>query len=78
MVYRTIIHLNIELQIPVIYRADFGLRGFTPFPLISIHASLMCNPEIKHLAGFVTLYANLIRYCTKIEGHVNVICQINI
>ena len=31
MVYRTIIHLNIELQIPVIYRADFGLRGFTPF-----------------------------------------------
>ena len=30
MVYRTIIHLNIELQIPVIYRADFGLRGFTP------------------------------------------------
>ena len=27
MVYRTIIHLNIELQIPVIYRADFGLRG---------------------------------------------------
>ena len=31
IVYRTIIHLNIELQIPVIYRADFGLRGFTPF-----------------------------------------------
>ena len=31
MVYRTIIHLNIELQIPVIYRADLGLRGFTPF-----------------------------------------------
>ena len=31
MVYRMIIHLNIELQIPVIYRADFGLRGFTPF-----------------------------------------------
>ena len=30
IVYRTIIHLNIELQIPVIYRADFGLRGFTP------------------------------------------------
>ena len=30
MVYRMIIHLNIELQIPVIYRADFGLRGFTP------------------------------------------------
>ena len=35
MVYRTIIHLNIELQIPVIYRADFGLRGFTPFESIS-------------------------------------------
>ena len=31
MVYRTIIHSNIELQIPVIYRADFGLRGFTLF-----------------------------------------------
>ena len=33
MVYRTIIHSNIELQIPVIYRADFGLRGFTPLQL---------------------------------------------
>ena len=29
MVHRMIIHLNIELKIPVIYRADFGLRGFT-------------------------------------------------
>ena len=34
MVYRTIIHLNIEIQIPVIYRADFGLRGFTPLNTI--------------------------------------------
>ena len=36
MVYRTIIHSNIKLQIPVIYRADFGLRGFTPFHAIFI------------------------------------------
>ena len=33
MVFRMSIHLNIELQIPVIYRADLGLRGFTPFML---------------------------------------------
>ena len=31
MVYRTIIHLNIELQIPVIYRADFGFPWLYPF-----------------------------------------------
>ena len=38
MVYRTIIHLNIELQIPVIYRADFGLRGFTPLSSLRLAA----------------------------------------
>ena len=31
MVYRTIIHLNIELQIPVIYRADLGYSWLYPF-----------------------------------------------
>ena len=49
MVYRTIIHLNIELQIPVIYRADFGLRGFTPFNLVT---------SIKSF-GFSTLYTTI-------------------
>ena len=37
--------MNIELQIPVIYRADFGLRGFTPL-----------SPEMLSLALFKDIY----------------------
>ena len=50
MVYRTIIHLNIELQIPVIYRADFGLRGFTPFYSIPFGCGSSGGRVVKLLA----------------------------
>ena len=56
MVFRMSIHLNIELQIPVIYRADFGLRGFTP--LISIY-SVVCNEGVRENNCSVT-YAYVI------------------
>ena len=51
MVYRTIIHLNIELQIPVIYRADFGLRGFTPLVfLLSLSSRIIFISSSEALA----------------------------
>ena len=49
MVYRTIIHLNIELQIPVIYRADFGLRGFTPLAQsIKVEIQSACCTKVEN------------------------------
>ena len=61
MVYRTIIHLNIELQIPVIYRADFGLRGFTPLLL-----QILSVIEYKIEKTLICLY-----FCTSGQDQLN-------
>ena len=71
MVYRTIIHLNIELQIPVIYRADFGLRGFTPFISLvrtTIALKSLWNIVVHYFDLFLLIIQNCIHcYVTDIE-----------
>ena len=47
MLYRMIIHLNIELQIPVIYRADLRSSWLYPFDFGFFHAFLLVKFYIE-------------------------------